>query len=132
MKPPWDVCWPKRAHPLLLLLKVYNIDNDIDVVIDLGKRQTIQSVSATFMQDYLGWIWMPSEVEISVSNNNEDFSLLTVIKNDLPFEKGGFYLKDFEWKGKLEIRYVRYLAKSSGKRTGGWLFTDEMVILNFI
>lgn len=104
------------------------LDSDMDVTIDLGKVQPIHAVTATFMQDYLGWIWMPAYVEISASQDGKEFKLLEKIENKLPFEQGGFYLENFGWKGNTDARYVRYLAKSSGKRVGGWIFTDEIIV----
>lgn len=105
------------------------IGNSMDVIIDLETIQEIHSIDATFMQDGFGWYWMPKEVEIYLSSDNEDFSLLTTIKNDLPFNKTGFFLKKFGWNGKANGRYIRYLAKPDKEnKKVGFIFVDEVIV----
>ena len=105
------------------------IGNDMDVVIDLGAEQPVREIGANFIQDRFGWFWLPCKVEISVSSDNEHFTPLAVVENDLPFVQTGFYLRRFGWKGSAEARYVRYVARyDAANPKKGFLFTDEVVV----
>ncbi len=103
-------------------------ENDMDVTIDLGTSQEFSTVRATFMQLLGPWVWLPTEVEILVSDDNEHFSQLTFIKNDIPTTQEGLIMKDFAFEGKATGRYVRYKAKTCGIKHG-WMFVDEIVIM---
>ena len=103
------------------------VDLDMDVVIDLGEAKPISSINATFIQDYLGWIWMPKEVSIFVADDNRNYTLLKTIPNTLSPEERGFFFCDFGWQGTAQARYIRYVAKSGGC-SGGWIFTDEIIV----
>lgn len=103
------------------------LEADLDVIIDLEEIKTIKHITATFMQEYHAWIWLPKEVNIYVSKDNKDFELLTTLTHDIPVDKTGYYLRDFGWKGNTEARYIRYEAKIVDK-AGAWLFTDEIIV----
>lgn len=103
------------------------LDLDFDVTIDLEEIKTIQNITATFMQEHHAWIWLPKEVNIYTSIDNENFELLATITHDIAVDQTGYILKDFGWEGKTEARYVQYVAKAIG-REGAWLFTDEIII----
>ncbi len=103
------------------------LDLDFDVTIDLEKVIPIQSITATFMQEHHAWIWLPKEVNIYTSIDNENFELLATITHDIAIDQTGYILKDFGWEGKTEARYIRYVAQAIG-REGAWLFTDEIII----
>ncbi|MFC4676557.1 glycoside hydrolase family 20 protein [Dysgonomonas termitidis] len=105
------------------------IGNSMDIVIDMETVQVINSIEATFMQDGFGWYWMPKEVEISISPDNKNFTLLTTVKNDIPFTQTGFFLKNFGWNGKTGGRYIRYIAKPDKEsQKVGFLFVDEVIV----
>ena len=85
----------------------------------------IHSVAADFMQVCGPGVFMPKQVIISVSNDNEHFTELAkidfeVVKDD----KVTFH--NFGWEGKANARYIRYQAKRSD--FGGFLFTDEIIV----
>lgn len=105
------------------------ISSDLDVVIDLEKEETIHSVSAVFIQDSFGWFWMPGEVQIYISLDNRDYTLLKTIGNEVPFTKTGFFLNDFGWSGETAARYIRYVAKrDKANEKSGFIFTDEIIV----
>lgn len=101
------------------------IKGGVDVTIDLGEVTPITTVNADFMQICNPWIFMPTEVIISVSNDNETFTELTRIEHELVMDDA-LTFKNFGWQGETSARYVRYVARIGKK--GGWLFTDEIVI----
>lgn len=103
------------------------LDRDFDVTVDLGAVKPIQEISADFIQWYSAWVWLPTRVEISVSDDGEQFKLLQTITNDYSEEEQRPEYRTFSWQGEAEGRYVQYRAFSNG-RPGGWLFTDEIIV----
>ena len=55
-------------------------DIDMDVVIDLGRSQTLRKVRVGFLQNHPAWIFLPKEVEISVSADGESYYLVERLK----------------------------------------------------
>jgi arylsulfatase A-like enzyme len=112
-------------------------ENDLEAVVDLGKKIPVQKVSAGFLQHVSAWIFLPVSVQIATSNDGETFSPAEVIKHDIPQKREGAIKKTFEQKfGKTEARFVRVRAKSVGtcpdwhQGAGGkaWIFADEIVV----
>lgn len=103
------------------------LDTDVDLVVDLGEKQSFSYIGADFLQGYYADIWMPREVEFSVSDDNEHFQTVGTVVNDLPFDYKKNFYKTFSWSGAAEGRYVRILARSNGRK-GGWIFTDEVIV----
>ncbi|MBQ7389078.1 MAG: family 20 glycosylhydrolase [Paludibacteraceae bacterium] len=102
--------------------------NDMDVTIDLDSVQHLSSINATFMQLSGPWIWLPSEVEILVSSDNETYSSVYFWKNDIPTTQEGLIMKKIGFEGVTSARFVRYKAKTCGIEHG-WMFIDEIVIM---
>ncbi|MBR5470056.1 MAG: family 20 glycosylhydrolase [Paludibacteraceae bacterium] len=102
--------------------------NDMDVTIDLDSVQNIESISATFMQLLGPWVWLPTEVEILVSNDNENFIPIYCWKNDIPTTQEGLILKKVGFEGETSARFIRYKAKTCGIEHG-WMFIDEIVVM---
>lgn len=105
------------------------LNHDLDVVVDLGKPTAVHSVNAEFMQNIGPCIWLPTKVEVQASEDGIKFETLDIIQNAIPTDKEGLIFKEFGWKGDVNTRYIRYIARSvSMGRTGVFLFTDEIVI----
>lgn len=103
------------------------LDSDADLVVDLGERRPLRYIGADFMQGYTADIWLPREVEISVSDDSVRFEPLAAVGHDVPVEfRQGVY-RTFAWEGEAAGRYVRLTARHNGRR-GGWIFTDEIVV----
>lgn len=103
------------------------LNNNVDVTIDLGKIEKLSSIHANFMQTIGPEIYFPKDVIIEVSNDGENFSELTLIKNVISDKKSGLLFKNFGWTGTGQGRFVRYIAEIDASH-GGWLFTDEIVV----
>ena len=103
------------------------IDGDycLDVTLDLGKRQSIKSVSAVFMQAYGAWVFFPEEFKVSVSDDGKNFTEVYTATSEVNRDiQSGF--RTLEWKGAKQTRYIRVQGKTT--MDGGWLFTDEIVV----
>ena len=97
----------------------------VDVIIDLEASTPLSSISADFMQICGPGVFMPSEIIISVSNDDEVFTELCHIENEV-IRDDAVSFKTFEWKGKTKARYIHYQALRS--HHGGFLFLDEIVV----
>ncbi len=110
---------------------------DFEVVIDLGKSQKINSLSAGFLQEFKSWIWMPLYVDFSISADGVNFSKLSRIENTIDERADGGIVKEF---GNERIdktaRYIKVFAKSIdvcpdwhvGAGNKAWIFIDEISI----
>ena len=94
--------------------------SDVDVVIDLGRVQKVNYVTATFLADRSAWIYLPDRVSVEYSLDGKDFTLAGLLLNENP---DGKYIP-FGFSVGQDARYIRYHAY----RTKEWLFVDEILI----
>ncbi len=100
--------------------------SDIDVTIDLGSVQKVSYVGGTFMQLTGPGVFMPRKVDILVSEDGEDFRLVTTVWNDVSVNAPELLFRSFDTIMDEDVRYVRYHACRSTMR--GFLFLDEIVV----
>ncbi|HEX3072525.1 MAG TPA: family 20 glycosylhydrolase, partial [Ignavibacteriales bacterium] len=55
---------------------------DLDCIIDLGEEKEISTVSPRFFLDANSWIFLPSQVEVSLSNDNVNYFDSKTVVND--------------------------------------------------
>jgi len=90
--------------------------NDVNIVIDLQKNQTISKVIAGFLQDTNAWIVMPKDVTVEVSTDGRNFTEVYKGTNFLPIEDLQVQIKQVEANfNPVEARYVRFKAIQYGK-----------------
>lgn len=99
----------------------------IECVVDLGEVQPIHEIRAQFMQLVGPWIWLPKEVEYSVSDDNVNFTPVAALTHDIPLDTDTMLFKDFTFDGKTEGRYVKMKVKAIDK-VGAVMFVDELII----
>lgn len=117
--------------------------NNMEVVIDLEKISTVKKVSADFLQISFSWIFLPEQFEVSLSNNGENFTAVSSIKNTTPVTKeetvspAYAFIKNFSCKfDSVKARYIKVKAVNMGTcprwHPGypfkAWIFTDEIVV----
>jgi hypothetical protein len=110
---------------------------NLDVVLDLSKKKTLNRISVGFLQDENSWIFLPKKVIVEISDDGQVFRPAGMVQNEvLPSEKG-VILKDFEvLLAGQSARYVRIVGENLGqcpanhKGVGNpcWLFTDEIKV----
>ena len=111
--------------------------SDMVAVIDLGKKQRISSISASFLQNVGSWIFLPQKIEYYVSDDGTNFKKVFE-KEIIPDEhKSEEAIKQFKQTvNNSQARYVKVFAKNVGAcpawhiAPGGkaWLFIDEITI----
>ena len=94
--------------------------SDVDVVIDLGRVQKVNYVTATFLADPGAWIWLPDRVSVEYSVDGKNFTLAGMLLNENP---DGQYIPFGTSVGE-DARFIRYHAY----RTKEWLFVDEILV----
>jgi hexosaminidase len=113
------------------------LGNDMEVIIDLGKVDSIMSVSATFLQLQASWIFMPDTVIISLSQDGKRFHSINEIRNDVPKKTDRPIIKQFSQGFPMtKARYIKVRAINPGvcppwhEGAGEpcWLFADEIVV----
>lgn len=114
-------------------------DLDLIATVDLGKPKTISSVKIGFLEDQRSWIFLPTRVDVYVSNNNRDFTKVAFekIQSTVPREHVSIKKAAYNFTPK-KARYIKVVAKKLGvlptwhlgyKHDGrSWLFADEIVI----
>ncbi|MBK8227303.1 MAG: GH92 family glycosyl hydrolase [Flavobacteriales bacterium] len=111
-------------------------DQDVVLLIDLGRVQKLKRVGLSVLQDQKSWIWLPSEVTFSVSTNQRQWST-TTISHDVDRKADGGITREL-WRelGGRKARYIAITAKNAGvcpdwhPGKGGttWVFADEVLI----
>jgi hexosaminidase len=110
---------------------------DFEAVIDLGEEKEILKVSPRFFLDSHSWIFLPEKVEISLSSDNEKFSELKTIANDVPQKNPEILQKEFPAKFSNEkARFIKVKAVSiktcpewhPGAGEKAWLMIDEIIV----
>ncbi len=110
---------------------------DLDAVVDLGSVTTVDDVSLGALQDNNSWIFFPTSVEVSLSEDGLNYSPPVIVRNDIPANEPGARIKEFSAHvGPARARFVRVAARNIGlcpdwhKGAGGkaWLFADEIVL----
>lgn len=100
--------------------------SDIDVIIDMDTVQDIHYVGGTFMQLAGPGVFMPEKVDILVSENGNDYTLISTIWNDVSTESKDLLFRSFDTICNVKARYIRFHAYRSPKR--GFLFLDEIIV----
>lgn len=100
--------------------------SDIDVTVDMEEVQQISYIGGTFMQLIGPGVFMPSKVDILVSEDGENFRLVETVWNDVSTSAEELQFKTFQTICNVRARYIRYHAYRSTMR--GFLFLDEVVV----
>jgi hypothetical protein len=109
---------------------------DFEAIVDLGKIQDINKISAGFLQDIGSWIWMPVNIEYAVSDDGVNFTVVSTIKNDVADNDYTSIIKDYTTNLSAKGRFVRVKAQNYGKIPSwhlgsgnpSWIFIDEIVV----
>jgi hexosaminidase len=111
--------------------------NDMEVVIDLGKKQELRKVSTNFVQSVRSWVFMPLNVKYAVSSNGKDFQTVGELKNDVSALENGSIVHNFSKAlTGVRARYIKVLADNRGTCPPGhpgeggasWIFADEIIV----
>lgn len=98
---------------------------DLDVTIDLGTSQPLQTVSCRFMQVIGPGVYMPNYIEVYTSTDGQTFTPAGRNNNDVSPLYDRLTFKTFSvGLTNTTARYVRFFAKSQR----GFMFADEVIV----
>jgi hexosaminidase len=113
------------------------LGNNLEVIIDLGKMQTVNSVSVTCLLNPKSWIFLPEFVEFSLSPDGKHWHSINEYYNPAGQRADEPVIQPFSHAfPPTEARYVRVIGKSIGvcpdwhvgKGQKCWIFADEIVV----
>ena len=111
--------------------------SDLDIVIDLGKVQTVGKISLGFLESPSSWIFLPSAVNLSTSDNGDKYTDIPPVEvNAMP----GITAVTNRHVTDIEVnrmtKYLRIKANNIGTCPKGhpgqgqpaWMFVDEVTV----
>ena len=110
---------------------------DMEVIVDLGEKKIVKKVSTDFLQFVFSWIFLPKQVEVSVSADGKNFTSVSVVNSTIPLDKNGEIIYTFAAEfSPVNAQYIKVKAESiktcpiwhPGYPFKAWIFTDEIVI----
>ncbi|MDR3625246.1 MAG: DUF4838 domain-containing protein [Ignavibacteriaceae bacterium] len=110
---------------------------DMEAVLDLQQPTVIKKVSADFLQIMQSWIFLPQQLEISISDDGNNFRNISTIQNFEPLNKDGAFIHTFSAEfAAVKTRYIKLKAVNiktcprwhPGYPEKAWIFTDEIVV----
>lgn len=113
--------------------------NDLEAIIDLGQNQSVNNVSAAFLQVVNHIVFLPKSVRFYASKNGQDFELLGTIENPKPLKKESKInaIQNFGLAGlNTHFRYLKIKADNMdtapdwhhGAGLPSWIFVDEVIV----
>jgi hexosaminidase len=117
-------------------------EQDLEVVIDLGASVPVERVKVGFLQVVWARIFLPSAVEVALSEDEETFATLGTVIHDIAPDAPMDLRHYFEVigipgeEGRSTARFVRVRAVNIGRappdheRSGepAWLYADEIIV----
>ena len=112
-------------------------EDDVEVVVDLETIEKINIVSASFLESQKSWIFLPSSVKISFSNDNNIYSNKKIIKIENKNSNSKANRQTFEINEiNVSARYIKLEGENLRKcpewhpGSGGktWVFLDEIIV----
>ena len=98
----------------------------LDVTVDMETITSLNDVSAEFMQAVGPEVFFPSEIILSISDDNQNFKIID--KQTFNVNKAiDYFIKNYHWEGQAKARFIKIEAHSN-PQIGGWIFTDEIIV----
>jgi len=111
--------------------------DDLDVVIDLGSETEINQIICGFLESQNSWIFLPTEVKVSFSNNNISYEN----EKSIAISDGENYGNKNRVEAKINdieqvARFVRITGTNrkicpdwhAGAGGDAWIFADEIIV----
>jgi len=112
---------------------------DFEAVIDLGRIQKVNKLSAGFLQSTGSWILMPKKVEFEVSTDGKNFHNVLTVPNTVPERDYKEQIRDFGGTiSASDAQFIRVKATNYGKLPAwhpgypengdAYIFVDEIMV----
>jgi Glycosyl hydrolase family 20, domain 2/Fn3 associated/F5/8 type C domain len=111
-------------------------NNDLDLVLDLGEITEITRVSMSFLRNNKRWIFLPTNVEVSISSNGKTYESVQKVELDATMNDEIIMQAVGVGTGQVKTRFIKVVAKNYGKLpeahsakgNNAWLFVDEISV----
>lgn len=109
---------------------------DLEFIIELNKKQTIQKVTVGCLENQGSWVFYPQKIEVSALEN-DNFNLIGSISIDKPVNNNKSEIKNFSVNLnkfvtdtlKIKISSIKKCPQwHSGKGGKAWIFIDEVIV----
>lgn len=100
----------------------------MDVTIELPKKQSIREVAMRFLAEREQWVYMPSDVEVLVSEDGKQYTSIGVLKPKTDENNPRPVVELFKFNTDQVAKYIRIKA-NIGRSPGHFIFCDEVIIL---
>ena len=110
---------------------------DFKAMIDLGEEMNIGYLSSRYLHDVDSWVFLPQEVQYSVSVDGNLWTPIGIVKPNIPLKTNNILFQDFGLEFKSQpVKFVKVEAKNVGvcptwhPGAGGkaWIFVDEVIV----
>ncbi|MHC1706601.1 MAG: glycoside hydrolase family 31 protein [Bacteroidales bacterium] len=110
---------------------------DLEISIDLEQSFRVKEIQAGFIENQGSWIFLPSELEVWLSDNGSDYELSERLVNPAPDKSQEVKIKRYLLNADRNARYVKLIARNikecpswhQGFGEKAWLFSDEIEII---
>ena len=109
-------------------------EDDLSFIIDFKEEMNVTALSIRFLQDIRSWIWLPSEVNIQISDDLEKWYTINTLQHKVPIDRYGALVHTFEYNQGFKSQFVKITASNRGvcpewhlgAGNATWLFADEI------
>lgn len=110
-------------------------NEDFDIIIDMGDRETINSVEGSFLQSVGTWVYLPTEMVVSMSDDMKTWKEAGRATHSIDPRTTQVVRHTFRVDPKTDARYIRIIGVNKetekglpGEGTINWIFADEIFI----
>ncbi|MDG1477230.1 MAG: family 20 glycosylhydrolase, partial [Vicingaceae bacterium] len=111
--------------------------DNAEITLDLGTIQEVSTISTNYYQYNNSWIFLPKEVQYSVSSDGEHYINFDSILPKKPAEERGQFIEQFTSAFEtIKIRYIKIKAVNiknvpdwhEAAGSEAWIFMDEIIV----
>ncbi len=110
---------------------------DFSAVVDLGKLQYLDEIGIGFLQDRMGWMFLPKRVSMEISEDGIKYTPIGELGHSITSYEEGPLRQEFTFP--VDSGYFRYIKINAenfgpcpddhpGAGNATWLFIDEVVV----
>ena len=112
------------------------IGKNMDVIIDLGKIEKINTIETHFLQKISSWIFLPEYVKFSISTDKKNYQTIATLYTKTPKKSNRKQIETYKVTCDSKGRYLRVIGKSikvcpnwhKGAGKACYIFVDEIIV----
>ena len=105
-------------------------NDTLNVTIDLGQTMPVQQFMGEYLLDPQPAVNLPSQVDVSVSTDNSNFTMVGTLRDSAPNDSvSSVHKYYYTLQSPINARYVKF---STIAQAGAWIFVDEYQALSSV